>query len=125
MNVTARGMIWGRSCAPLAFQAAAPSSTRRNTPDLVLAWKVENVSGHVGRVATAGENVEVVGEGLPLAPRHPVRERAARDVLDALHHVDQGRVVGWADRGEAHPAIAEHDRGDAIRGRRLQRLVPG
>ena len=53
MNVTARGMICGRSCAPCSFHAAVPSSTRRNTPDSLLAWNVLNVSGRPDSIDSA------------------------------------------------------------------------
>ena len=83
-----------------------------------------DVAGHVGGVATGADDVEVVGEGLPLAPRHAVGQGRAGDVLDALHHVDERLVVGGAHRGEADAAVAEDDGGDAVGGRRLQRVVP-
>ena len=86
---------------------------------------VRDVAGDVGGVAAAVEHVEVVGEGLPLAPRHPVGERGAGDVLDAFHHVDELLVVGRAHGREADAAVAEHDRRDAVGGRRLERVVPG
>ena len=47
-----RGMIWGLSAAPLAFHAAAPSSTRRKTSDWALAWNVLNVRGRPEVVAS-------------------------------------------------------------------------
>ena len=86
---------------------------------------VGDVARDVGGVAAAVEHVEVLGEGLPLAPRHAVGEGGAGDVLDALHHVDELLVVGRAHRREADAAVAEHDGGDAVGGRRLERVVPG
>ena len=50
---------------------------------------VGDVAGDVGGVAPGVDEVEVLAEGLPLAPRHADRQGAAGDVLDAFHHVDQ------------------------------------
>ena len=86
---------------------------------------MRDVARDVGGVATPVEHVEVVGEGLPLAPRHPVGERGAGDVLDAFHHVDELLVVGRAHGREADAAVAEHDGRDAVGGRGLQAVVPG
>ena len=86
---------------------------------------VGDVARDVGGVAAAVEHVEVLGEGLPLAPRHAVGEGGAGDVLDAFHHVDEltSWSVGRTGR-EADAAVAEHDGGDAVGGRRLERVVP-
>ena len=51
-------------------------------------------------------------------------QRGARDVLDALHQLDELAVVAVAHRGEADAAVAHHDGGHAVPRRRLQPVVP-
>ncbi len=79
----------------------------------------------VERVVVRVEHVEVLGERLPSPPRHPDAEGGAGDVLHALHEVDERVVVAGSDRGEPNAAVAHHERRDAVRGRGLQRVVPG
>src|ERR1019366_10783084 len=86
---------------------------------------VGQLGGDVEGVAALVEHVEVLGEGLPPTPRHPDAEGRAGNILDALHQVDQGVVVGRPDWREADPAVAHHDGRDPVRGRRLEDLVPG
>ena len=50
---------------------------------------VRDVARDVGAVAARVDHVEVVGERLPLTPRHPDRKCGAGDVLDSFHHVDE------------------------------------
>ena len=60
---------------------------------------VGELGGDVERVVARAEEVEVLREALPGAPRHPLGERAAGDVLDALHQLDQrGLLTGRARR---------------------------
>src|SRR5271169_5668124 len=70
------------------------------------------------------QRVEVLAEGLPL-PRDPLRQRAAGDVLYALHQFDEPVVPVGPHRSETDAAIA-HDRGGhAMPARRCQMRIPG
>ena len=68
--------------------------------------------------------VHVVGERLPLAPLHALVQRGAGDVLDALHQLDQRLLAARAHRREADAAVAHHDRGRTVAGRRIHHVVP-
>src|SRR5262249_56453735 len=69
------------------------------------------------------EGVEILGEALP-PPADALGERGAGDVLDALHQADEPVVAIGTRRGEANPAVAHHDRGDAMPRRRRQIRIP-
>ena len=75
------------------------------------------------RVRAAVERVEVLGERLPL-PLDALVQRGAGDVLDALHQLDEALLLARAHRGEADAAVADHDGGDAVAGRRVEHRVP-
>ena len=85
---------------------------------------VGHVGGEVDVVGAAVEGVEELGERLP-RPRQALVERGAGDVLDALHQLDEAVVVGRPHRREADAAVAGHDGGDAVPGRRDEPVVPG
>jgi hypothetical protein len=85
---------------------------------------VRHLHGDVGVEVAVSEGVEELGEGLP-RPRQTLVQRAAGDVLDALHELDQAVVVGRAHRGEPDAAVAGHDGRDAVPGRRDEAVVPG
>ena len=52
-------------------------------------------------------------------------QRGTRDVLDALHQLDQEVVLIGAHRREADAAVAHHGRGDAVVAGRRELRVPG
>ena len=78
----------------------------------------------VERVATRPEEVEVLREALPRAPRDPLREGTARDVLHPFHQLDQRRLLARRARSEAHAAVAHDERGDPVAERRVELIVP-
>ena len=60
MNVTARGMICGRSCAPARVPlGGAVEHAAVHVRTAALAWNVLNVSGRPGRDRERGEQVEL------------------------------------------------------------------
>ena len=59
---------------------------------------VRQEGGDVHRVLAPAERVEVLGEGLPL-PLDPLVQRRAGDVLDALHQLDEPRLLARAAPG--------------------------
>ncbi len=69
------------------------------------------------------QRVEVLGERLPL-PTDPLGERGARDVLHALHELDEPRLTSRLDRSEAHTAVSEQRGRDAVPARRREVRVP-
>ena len=79
--------------------------------------------GDVGGVLATLEFVEVLGKRLPV-PRDALAQRGTGDVLDALHQLDQEVVLVGFGRREADAAVAHHDGGDAVRGRRFEVAVP-
>ena len=83
--------------------------------------------GHLGPdvegVGPGLDGVEVLGERLP-APLDALAQRRAGDVLDTLHQPDEPLVAIRGDGREAHPAVAHHDRGDAVPARRREQVVP-
>ena len=70
-----------------------------------------------------GEGVEVLGEGLP-GEVEAGGEHGPGDVLDAFHQVDEQSLSAGPHRGEADPAVAHDDRGDAVPRRRRHLGVP-
>ena len=85
---------------------------------------VRELRSDVERVVTRLEEVEVFGEGLPRAPRHTFVQRTPRNVFDAFHQLDQRCLLARRARREAHPAVAHHQRGDAVAERRVELVVP-
>ena len=69
------------------------------------------------------DGVQVLREALPL-PGDALRERGARDVLDALHQLDQPLLTTGSHRREAHTAVPADHRRDTVHARRFQGLVP-
>ena len=86
--------------------------------------RVRNVRTDVDRARCPVEGVEVLGKRLPV-PRDPLGERAAGDVLDAFHELDEPLVPVGARRREADAAVPEDGRGHAVPARRCQVRVPG
>ena len=58
---------------------------------------------------TPFERVEILGEGLPF-PLDALGQRSAGDVLDPFHEPDQPVVAVGPGGGEAHAAVAHHER---------------
>ena len=69
------------------------------------------------------DGVEVLAEGFP-SPPDALVERSARDVLDALHHLDELVFSAGVHRREPHPAVAHHHGRDAMPTGRRHLLVP-
>ena len=86
-----------------------------NTPDDVLNIDINDL--------TIAEVVEI--EALTGQPLDALGQGGAGDVLDALHQPDEALAIGGTNRGEAHPAGAEHDGGGPVDDRGLQVRVPG
>ena len=84
---------------------------------------VRHLGGNVHCVLTTVECVEIIGEGFPI-PREALGECRTGDVLHTLEHRDEERVIRGLGRGEAHAAVAHHERGDAVDGRRGEKRVP-
>jgi len=86
--------------------------------------RVGHLGGDVERMGQALDHVEVLGEALP-APADAFGQGRAGDVLHALHQSDEPVVAVGLHRSEADAAVAHHDRGHALPGRRGQQRVPG
>ena len=84
---------------------------------------MRKLRGEVDVVRARVERVEVLGEALP-PPRETLVERRTRNVLDALHELDQTAVVLGMHGCEAHTTVAHDDGGDAVPRRRQETLVP-
>ena len=84
---------------------------------------VRHLRGDVDRARHLLDRVEVVGESLP-APLDALGQRAARDVLDALHQLDEPLLAARAYRRESHAAIAHDDRRDPVPRRRGEQRIP-
>ncbi len=85
---------------------------------------VGDLGGDVHGVAATRQVIEVLGEGLPL-PVDALGERSARDVLDALHQLDQPVLRAGAHGREADAAVAHDQGGDAVHRAGRQLFVPG
>ena len=85
---------------------------------------VGDEGGHVEDAGRPLHLVEVLAEGLPV-PVHALGQRGARDVLHALHQLNEPVAVGRARRGEADAAVAHHDGGHAVPARGRDLGVPG
>ena len=124
---------------PAAPASSASRSERAHRCDVVLGRELagdralahhvhaQRVVGHlasdVDRVRHRGDRVHVLGERLP-APRNPLGERRARDVLDALHQLDERCLASGPHRREADAAVAHHAGRDAEQRARRQLAVP-
>ena len=80
---------------------------------------------HIQRVLAAREKIEIFGKSFPGAPGHALVERRAGNILHAFHQFDQLPLAARRHRRKAHAAIAHHHGGDAVRGRRIDLVVPG
>ena len=85
--------------------------------------RVRHVRPDIERAGHAVERVEVLGERLPV-PADPFGERAAGDVLDAFHQLDEPLAPVRGDGREADAAVAEDRGGHAVPARRGQVRVP-
>src|SRR5690606_9860890 len=81
-------------------------------------------AAHVDPLGPAVDGTEVLAVGLPV-PVEAVEDGGGGDVLDRLHHLGQVRPVLGSAGGEGHPAVPQHDGGDAVPARRCRRRVPG
>ena len=70
---------------------------------------MRNLCANIDCVGSLVEQIEVLAEGLPLAPGHPDAEGGARDVFDSFHQVDQCVVVSGPYWGEADATVAHHE----------------
>ena len=93
------------------------------THDVAAHRAMGNLRGDVERARHLLDRIEIVREALP-APFDALGECAAGDVLDALHHLDEPVLFARPYRREADTAIAHHDRGDAVPGRRSEQRIP-
>ncbi len=85
---------------------------------------VGHLGGEVDVMRAPLERIEVLAEAVPL-PVEALVEGRARDVLDALHQLDEPLVILVVDRREPDPAVAHDHRGHAMPGRRDDLAVPG
>ncbi len=85
---------------------------------------VRHLCAEVHAEAAPLERVEILGEALPL-PLDALVECGARNVLDALHELDQEVVLIRPHRCEADAAVAHHGRGDAVIAGRRELRIPG
>ncbi len=69
------------------------------------------------------ERVHELGERLPV-PGETLLQHHARDVLDALHQLDEPVVISRAHRREPDAAVADDDRRDTVPRRRDHPLAP-
>ena len=74
---------------------------------------VAHLRGEVDVVRAAFERVQVLADAAPV-PGQALVQRRAGNVLDTFHQLDELRVVGGTDGGEADAAVAHDDRGDAV-----------
>ena len=84
---------------------------------------VRQQRGNVDVAVAPLQGAKILGERLPLPGQTFMHDRA-RDVLHALHQLDQLFAVRRPAWGEAHAAIAHHRGGDAVHGRRRHVAVP-
>ena len=84
---------------------------------------VGHLRAHVDGARDGGEGVEVLGEGLP-GEVEAGGEHGLGDVLDPFHQVDEQALSAAPHRGEADPAVAHDDRGDAVPRRRRHLGIP-
>ena len=107
----AEKMASTRGCSPLAHGVNPERRMRQ-------------VDGGIDIARPGVQRVEIFGEGLPL-PLDPLGQGSARNVLDPFHEADEPLVAIGLGGGESHPAIAHHERGDAVPRRRGELGVPG
>ena len=55
---------------------------------------------------------------------HALTQHGGRNVLDALHDLDEFVLATTAHRCETNPAVAHHDGGDAVPAARREQFVP-
>ena len=128
---------------PTGREADGPGSQRffgetRHLPDLVgTRLIVRPVAHHVSAERAVGHlrgdveharhrvhGVEILGKALPL-PVDSLDQGRARDVLDALHELDEELLTAWPTRREADAAVPHHDGGGTVPTRRRNLRVPG
>ena len=84
---------------------------------------VRNLRADIDGARQALQCVEIFREALPV-PLQAFGQGDAGDVLDPLHHLDQGLLVLGPHRREADAAIAEHQGRGAMPGGRRQHGIP-
>ena len=85
------------------------------------------VADHAADIDTLGHGVDgvvVLAIGLPV-PFEAGHDRGRWNVLDRLHELGEQFVIGGLDWREGNPAIADHNRCDAVPARRAAYRVPG
>ena len=107
-DLLGRGRLTGRS--PLTHDEEPHGAVGHEGADVDVAW-------------APVERAQVLVEALPL-PGDALVQGRARDVLDALHQLDQSFVVRRPDRGEADAAVAHYDGRHAMPRRRREPAVP-
>ena len=85
---------------------------------------VRNERGDVQRVLAPVERIEIFREGLP-GPVDPLVQRRPRDVLDALHHLDEPLLVPRSNGRKADTAVAGDHGRHAMAGGGVEQAVPG
>ena len=85
--------------------------------------RVRDLRGDVDVTRLALEHAEILAEGFPL-PAQALVQRRSRDVLDALHQLDEQLAVLGSNWRETNPAVAHHRRGHAMPRRWLHVAVP-
>jgi hypothetical protein len=78
-----------------------------------------DLGSEIDRERALLDGIEIFGEALPL-PGDALGQRAARDVLDALHQFNEPLFAAGTDGREAHAAVPADHGGDAVQARRLQ-----
>ena len=85
---------------------------------------VGNLCCDVDVVRSGFDGVEELAERVPF-PAQSFVEGCARDVLDALHQLDELVVCVVVHGGKSDAAVAHHRGGDPVPRRRLQPRIPG
>ncbi len=99
--------------------AADAAGAHRKDPERA----VRHHRGDVYVVGARLDGVEELGKALP-RPRQALRERRARDVLDAFHQPHEGPAVLGATRREADAAVAHDDRRRSVPRRGSKAAIP-
>ena len=105
------------------FLGSGPVHIARAPEHIGADRSVRHLGGQLDGPGPALQGIEVFGKTLP-SPVDAVGEGRARNILHPLHESDQEILGARANRGKAHPAIADHRGGDAMVRRRRQAIVP-
>ena len=85
---------------------------------------MRNVAADIHVVLAAGQDIKVLGIGLP-GLWQAFHQYRVRDILDAFHQPDQQFVLVRSARCETDAAVAHHHRRHAMVRRRYQAIFPG